>query len=606
MSDTKAPQVLSFAFVPGIIDTSTDSQQILFTAQLTDDLSGVEQGDGVSPSQAVFVSPSGKQQQVVIFSALERTAGDNLDGTYYSSMVVPQYSEAGTWTLQSFFLVDEVGNTRLLGADQLSTMGFATEFTVHSVVDTEAPQVVNFSLSPHSIDTSSGSQQILFTAQLTDNLSGVEQGDGVSPSQVVFVSPSGKQRQVAPFSAFEQTAGDSLNGTYQSSMTLPQYSEAGTWTLQSLLLVDEVGNTDLLDVNQLSSMGFTTEFTVNSVVDTEAPQVSNFSLFPKNIDTSIGSQQILFTAQLTDNLSGVEKGDGVSPSQAMFVSPSGQQHQVAIFSSFERTEGNPLDGTYRSSMTLPQYSEAGTWTLWSFLLVDEVGNTEVLNADQLSAMGFTTEFVVEGLEVVPPIAPSDPTPVPTPNPTPAPTPGLISNPTPAPVPDLTPILIPEPVPGSDPILPPSPPVGLTEKGTKGNDQLIGDIGDDVLKGKKGKDFLSGGEGDDLLVGGLGRDRYLGGAGSDTVLFKRKDLFDRPDIFLDFEVGADLIDIGKVFKGRKFKSNAPLDDFMRLNGSRRRTVVAIDSNGNLPGTAFEKLIVLKGVDANSIDEDSFLY
>jgi len=112
--DTEPPDVLSFDFDPKTVDTSTSSQEITATARLTDDLSGVTDGDigskGVSPSQARFQSPSGNQISDVLFvPPSDLISGDGFDGTYQSKMTLPKYSEQGTWKLQSFLLVDDVG-----------------------------------------------------------------------------------------------------------------------------------------------------------------------------------------------------------------------------------------------------------------------------------------------------------------------------------------------------------------------------------------------------------------------------------------------------------------------------------------------------------------
>lgn len=148
-------------------------------------------------------------------------------------------------------------------------------------------------------------------------------------------------------------------------------------------------------------------------------------------------------------------------------------------------------------------------------------------------------------------------------------------------------------------------LGQKFRGTRRKDKLTGGIGDDRIAGRKGNDRLVGLNGDDLLIGGRGRDRHEGGLGDDTFVFKRKDLRDRPDIVLDFEVGSDLIDLTKVFRGPLFNSDDPFEDFVRLRGSRRRTKVQIDQTGNKEGVDFENLVILQDVNANSIDADSFL-
>ena len=142
------------------------------------------------------------------------------------------------------------------------------------------------------------------------------------------------------------------------------------------------------------------------------------------------------------------------------------------------------------------------------------------------------------------------------------------------------------------------------RGTNNSDRLIGSVGDDRLVGRDGNDRLIGLTGDDTLIGGQGVDRHFGGAGNDTFVFKRRELLDPPDKILDFEVGSDVIDLTRVFRGDRFESADPFADFVRIKGSSTRTQVQIDLNGNNSGENFQTLVVLRGVDVDTIDSASF--
>ena len=402
--DAEPPNVLSFDFDPKAIDTSAASQVVTFTTRLADDLSGVTDGDiggmGVSPSQARFQSPSGNQISDVGFVPRNLISGDEFDGIYRSTMTLPRYSEQGTWKLQHFLLVDDVGNSRRLSQNDMDNLGFPTEFEVVSVGDTKPPDVLSFDFDPKAIDTSAASQVVTFTTRLADDLSGVTDGDiggmGVSPSQARFQSPSGNQISDVGFVPRNLISGDEFDGIYRSTMTLPRYSEQGTWKLQHFLLVDDVGNSRRLSQNDMDNLGFPTEFEVVSVGDTKPPDVLSFDFDPKAIDTSAASQVVTFTTRLADDLSGVTDGDiggmGVSPSQARFQSPSGNQISDVGFVPRNLISGDEFDGIYRSTMTLPRYSEQGTWKLQHFLLVDDVGNSRRLSQNDMDNLGFPTMF----------------------------------------------------------------------------------------------------------------------------------------------------------------------------------------------------------------------
>jgi hypothetical protein len=168
------------------------------------------------------------------------------------------------WTLQYFMLFDQVGNQRTLDTAALEAAGFPTTLTNTGVEDSVAPRLREFDFAPRSVDAGGGAVEVTFTGRLTDDLSGISTGTSgvVGVSQGRFVSPSGQQIFDVIFGEFNQVAGTSLNATYQDTVTIPQYSEAGVWTLQYFMLFDQVGNQRTLDTAALEAAGFPTTLTI--------------------------------------------------------------------------------------------------------------------------------------------------------------------------------------------------------------------------------------------------------------------------------------------------------------------------------------------------------
>lgn len=75
------------------------------------------------------------------------------------------------------------------------------------------------------------------------------------------------------------------------------------------------------------------------------------------------------------------------------------------------------------------------------------------------------------------------------------------------------------------------------RGGAGNDRLRGNSGEDHLKGGNGNDILWGGSHRDTVDGGRGNDVLIGGAGGDVFIFS--DRFGK-DVIRDFEVGRDTL------------------------------------------------------------------
>ncbi len=373
--DTTPPTLVSFSFTPTTIDTSASQQTITFTARITDDLAGL------SYAYVEFDSPSGQYVTADFYSST-RVSGTAQDGTYQENVIVPRYSDPGTWTARYTSLRDQVNNARNLTSGDLSAEGFPTSFTQTSGAgDTTPPTLVSFSFTPTTIDTSASQQTITFTARITDDLA------GLSYAYVEFDSPSG-QYVTADFYSSTRVSGTAQDGTYQENVVVPRYSDPGTWTARYTSLRDQVNNARNLTSGDLSAAGFPTSFTQTSGAgDTTPPTLVSFSFTPTTIDTSASQQTITFTARITDDLA------GLSYAYVEFDSPSGQ-YVTADFYSSTRVSGTAQDGTYQENVVVPRYSDPGTWTARYTSLRDQVNNARNLTSGDLSAAGFPTSFTI--------------------------------------------------------------------------------------------------------------------------------------------------------------------------------------------------------------------
>jgi hypothetical protein len=139
---------------------------------------------------------------------------------------------------------------------------FGAAFRVHAA-DTEPPQLVALGISPDEVNVSSSSATITITARITDNLAG-NAGEGYTggPSQIRFRSPSGNQSIDAVLGGYHRVSGTALDGEYAYEMTVPQYAESGTWTIDYVLLVDQIGNMRSESAQDLASRSLPTSFVV--------------------------------------------------------------------------------------------------------------------------------------------------------------------------------------------------------------------------------------------------------------------------------------------------------------------------------------------------------
>ena len=262
--------------------------------------------------------------------------------------------------------------------------------------DTNAPQITAFSISPTTINTETSDQILTLSVTLTDDLSGVcISGDcgsyyNSSPTQMRFVPASGGM-QMVDFYNFTRTSGDSLNGTYSATATIPKGSAIGVWEVSHFLLVDQLGNITYkykTDLETQFGAGSTEVQNIGSVEDVTAPQITAFNITPIQFNTETSDQILTLSVTLTDDLSGVcISGDcgsyyNGSPTQLRIRPLIGTQ--MVDFYNFTRTSGDSLNGTYTATATIPAHAKEGVWEVVSFLLVDQLGNWKFLSTNDLN------------------------------------------------------------------------------------------------------------------------------------------------------------------------------------------------------------------------------
>ena len=133
------------------------------------------------------------------------------------------------------------------------------------VEDVLPPNLVSLAFSPTSIDVSGSDQDVIFTLRITDGISGVatcNEVPGFSSTQLRLRSPSGGQFRGTVFCLRDLISGTVNDGVYQATVTFPQFSEAGTWQINSVLLVDTLGNSRSLNTTDLVAAGFPTELVI--------------------------------------------------------------------------------------------------------------------------------------------------------------------------------------------------------------------------------------------------------------------------------------------------------------------------------------------------------
>src|SRR5258706_183860 len=234
--------------------------------------------------------------------------------------------------------------------------------------DTQPPVLTSFTFSPMAVDTTTSSATVTVTAQVTDNLSGVAAVD------VDFVSPSGTQAGGCGMSLI---SGTNLNGTYQGTVGIPIYSEAGTWTVFYVYVADNINNNRTYHSSDLTALGFPTQLHVTSNQDLTPPALTSFTFSPMAVDTTTRSATVTGTAQVTDNLSGVAAVD------VDFVSPSGTQ---AAGCGMSLISGTNFIFNYPSTAEISTLTQHDTLPIFYVYVADNINNNHTYHSSDLTAL----------------------------------------------------------------------------------------------------------------------------------------------------------------------------------------------------------------------------
>ena len=402
--DAAAPVLADFDISPAEVNTSAGPQIVTVTAHITDDVSGF------TSTYFQLAPPSGNRSLYVNLDSSKRTSGTPQDGIYTVPLTLPRYSEQGAWRLgtggmsSGFSLSDAAGNYRSVYPGDLTAAGFPIGFTQTGPGDSAAPTLVSFAINPATVDTSESAQTVTVTARIKDDVSGfTSTGFSISP-------PSGNSSKslYVYLDASRRTSGTAQDGTYTVPLTLPRYSEQGTWRLggtgYSFSLSDAAGNSRTFTLGDLTTAGFSTSFSQTAPGDAAPPVLAGLSLSTNTVDTSASSQTVTVQAHITDDVAGLSASTCCMTSHVTLQSPSNNsmRNLTVTFDASTRISGTATDGVYEAPLTLPRYSAQGAWKISSGYLYDAANNYRSLSSADFAAFSTTVQQTGVG-DITPPV-----------------------------------------------------------------------------------------------------------------------------------------------------------------------------------------------------------
>jgi hypothetical protein len=377
------PVISSFAMSATSLDVRKASKTLTLTLTAAETADPVR---GITSVTAELLSPflSYQHPERSAWVSFTRTAGTSTSGTWVGSAVIPRWTIPGTWKLEVLRLTDKGGGfTEYSDGQTSSTSGgwtwnaaWPTTFTVQAVADITKPKLKSFTFSPRSVDTRKKIRPVAITVRADDSQSGV--GDVYVVFEHTTKIPNGSSTTGYP--AHLTKHGKLWKGT----LRVPMWVGSGTATWHPVVRVfDKANNSREYSTTSLKGRGEPTSLRVRSLTDKDSPTLTALSTTPSRVDVTSAAGAVAIKAQAAD------KSSGVQAARIVATSPSGKQATKKLV----RADGPRAHARFSGTLTIPQGSEPGRWTL-HVTITDLVGNSRGYSAEQLASLGLPSAITV--------------------------------------------------------------------------------------------------------------------------------------------------------------------------------------------------------------------
>ena len=168
--------------------------------------------------------------------------------------------------------------------------------------------------------------------------------------------------------------GDSNDGIYVATATLPKWSASGVWELDDMLW-DKFGNQGTLPA---FSVSFTNDAEIEDITP---PVITTLSMTPSTFDSSLDDATITITMTVEDDVSGIYSGD-------MEIAPIMDDRSPIGSSGFTLISGDEFEGVYELTIEIPKDSYPGLWVVNTINLTDNQGNLLQISGHRNLSLAF--------------------------------------------------------------------------------------------------------------------------------------------------------------------------------------------------------------------------
>ncbi len=369
--DTQKPVVTSFGFSPASVDVTASSANLTFSANITDNSSGV------STVIVVIRLPNNSS----LSGNATLTSGSTLNGTWQVNFVIPQNTPAGAGMLFSMFVFDSAFNSISFPSPEFPAG--TPSFTVvnSNPPDNAAPTLVSFVINPTSVDVSLSSKIVKITANLTDNLSGVKTvSANVELPNGTVLSSFGTLLLPTPATA--------LNGDWEIEFTIPKFTTPDLAFLTVLTASDTSGNSITYPTMTIPLSNFgTTSFNIdNNNPDNTPPALSLFTVSPSNVNVDMAAQDVTVRATATDNLAGVKSiSVTIQLPNGNFLNANAVYDMMSI---------STLNGQWDAVFTIPLQTMSGVGKIIQIALIDSANVNRAYSLQAMTLQGIGPDFTI--------------------------------------------------------------------------------------------------------------------------------------------------------------------------------------------------------------------
>jgi hypothetical protein len=346
------PELLSLTFLTNSVDLTNGAVELPFNATTSGSLRNLNLNFFNTSSSSSIHGFAG---------------GDSI--RLSGSLEIPAYAKAGLWSLNRVSYTDSTGyNWTELATEQIAALGNVSFTISNPVIDNTLPSIHSLTLLSTEANAATSSAKIRYRIQISDDLS------GLNSLSLNFNGPNYYSTISSYLSAWDSlVAADGNLKTYEGTIEIPQGSSEGDWTLQTIWVSDQAGNSSPVTLTpEMQAVKFQVSSMATNASDPQdqyAPWPIALTLDKASVEVSNADQKV--KVQITINNDDLPMNE---PRISIHLTIIDGYRESIIVSDFQLVSGTVAQGIYEGELVIPKYTQNGNFTV-SEIYIDEQSPT---------------------------------------------------------------------------------------------------------------------------------------------------------------------------------------------------------------------------------------